>query len=183
LVKPKGVKVQLSDERIKLFPLGESDLQFCLEILTCSELMAHVSTPLTNEEAKSVFDIRSQPWDKNSDKWLALVITDIELGKKAGWVSLRILDHDTKTAEIGFILKSSFHGKSIVSDALKILKEYAYNDLGLNKLVAICSVHNTPSYKVLEKAGFIREGCLMQNALISNQYVDTFAYGLCKSAL
>jgi RimJ/RimL family protein N-acetyltransferase len=174
--------VQLSDESIKLFPLGESDFEFCLEMLTCPKLMKHVSSPLSKDEAKAVFDVRSQTWNIKSNEWLALVITDVEHGEKAGWVSLRILNHDTKTAEVGFILKSQFHGKGIVSSALKLLKTYAFKELNLNKLVAFCSVHNAPSYNLLEKQGFVREDCLHKNSLINHKYVDNYVYGLCKPA-
>ncbi len=97
--------------------------------------------------------------------------------------SLKILNHEAKIAEVGFILKGNAHGRGIASGALKLLKEYALNELKLNKLVAFCSVHNTASYRLLEKLGFVREGCFMQHTLINNQYVDVYAYGLCKSAL
>ncbi|WP_394202469.1 GNAT family N-acetyltransferase [Marinagarivorans algicola] len=56
---------------------------------------------------------------------------------------------------------------------------YAHSELKLNKLVATCSVNNIGSYKLLEKIGFNREGCLRQNSIISNQYIDDYVYGLC----
>ncbi|NQY49452.1 MAG: GNAT family N-acetyltransferase [Colwellia sp.] len=175
--------MQLSDERIKLSPLGESDFEFFLEILTCSKIMKHVSKILTYEEAKKAFEIRSRPWNIKSDGWCTLPITDIACGEKSGWIALEILNHETKTAEVGFILKSGVQRRGITSSALKLLKYYAFNELQLNKLVAFCSVHNAASYCVLEKLGFIREGCFKEHILINNQYIDSYAYGLCKSAL
>ena len=145
--------------------------------------MEHVSKTLTQDEAKAAFEIRSQPWNAKSDGWCTLPITEIECGEKVGWIALKILNHEAKIAEVGFILKTSVQRRGITSSALKLLKEYAFNDLKINKLVAFCSVHNTASYSVLEKLGFVREGCFMQHILINDQYVDSYAYGLCKSAL
>ena len=64
--------MQLSDERIKLSPLGKSDFEFFLEILTCQKIMKHVSKTLTHDEAKAAFEIRSQPWNVKSDGWCTL---------------------------------------------------------------------------------------------------------------
>ncbi|MGL1958981.1 MAG: GNAT family N-acetyltransferase [Colwellia sp.] len=175
--------MQLSDERIKLLPLDESCLQLFSEFLTCSQLMEHISTPFTQDKAKAEFECRSQPWNIKSDGWLSLPITEIKPDKKVGFISLRILNHEANIAEVGFILEADTHGRGIASAALKLIKEYALNELNLNKLVAFCSVHNTASYNLLEKLGFVREGCFMQHTLINDKYVDVYAYGLCKSAL
>lgn len=175
--------MQLLDERIKLSPLCESDFDFFLDILTCSQIMKHVSKPLSYDEAKAAFNVRSQPWHIKSDGWCTLPITEIESSNKIGWIALRVVNHEAKIAEVGFILKSSAQRRGIISSALKLLREYAFNELNLNKLVAFCSVHNEASYSVLEKLDFIREDCFKQHILIDNQYVDSYAYGLCKSSL
>lgn len=175
--------MQLSDERIKLSPLCELDFEFFLDILTCSQIMKHVSKPLSHDEAKAAFKIRSQPWNIKSDGWCTLPITEIENGNKIGWIALRVVNHEAKIAEVGFILKSSAQRRGIISSAFKLLKKHAFNEWNLNKLVAFCSVHNEASYNVLEKLGFVREGCFMQHILIDKQYVDSYAYGLCKSTL
>jgi len=175
--------VQLLDERIKLSPLCELDFDFFLDILTCSQIMEHVSKPLNHDEAKAAFNIRSQPWNIKSDGWCTLPITEIECDNKIGWIAFRIINHDAKIAEVGFILKSSVQRRGIISRALTLIKQHAFNELGLNKLVAFCSVHNEASYNVLEKLDFVREGCFKEHFIIDNKYVDSYAYGLCKSAI
>jgi RimJ/RimL family protein N-acetyltransferase len=175
--------VQLSDEIIELSPLSGSDFEFFLDILTCSEIMKHISKPLTLDETKAAFEIRSQPWNVKSSGWCTLPITEIKCGEKVGWIALRILNHEARIAEVGFILKKNVQRRGTASRALKLLRNYAFNELKLNKLVAFCSVQNTASYKTLEKQDFIREGCFKQHLLINNQYVDSYAYGLCKPAL
>lgn len=175
--------MQLSDKKINLSPLCESDFEFFVDILTCSKIMKHVSKTLTRDEAQAAFKIRSLPWDIKSGRWCTLPITKIDTDEKVGRVSLKVVNHDAKTAEIGFILKREFQRTGIISSALKLVKEYILTELNFNKLVAICSVHNKASFGLLEKLGFTQEGCFKQHTLINNQYVDCYAYGLCKSAL
>jgi len=175
--------VQLADKKIKLSPFDKSDLKLFVEMSMCPQIMDHISKPLTYDEAKTLFDIRSQPWDIKSDGWFSLCITEIESDEKLGSIGLKIINHEAKIVEVGFLLKQSAQGKGIASRALELLNKYAFFELKFNKIVAYCSVHNTGSYHLLEKLGFVREGCLKQNTLLNNNYVDDYVYGLCKSAI
>ena len=78
------------------------------------------------------------------------------------------------------MLKASSHGKGFASESLQLLIKYAFDELNLNKLVATCAVENIGSFKLLEKFGFKKEGCLEQNTFIKNRYIDDFIYGLCR---
>ncbi len=78
--------MRLSDEIIKLLPLDKSGLQLFTEILTCSQLMEHVSTPFTQDKAKAEFECRAQPWNIKSDRWLSLPITEITSDEKVGFI-------------------------------------------------------------------------------------------------
>jgi ribosomal-protein-alanine N-acetyltransferase len=173
--------VQLEGQRIKLLPFDDSDLDLFIEISMCPLMMEHVYAPFTHEDATAAFDLKSQAWTIKSDGWLSLGITEISTGEKLGSIGLKIVNHEARTAEVGFMIKKSVQGKGFAGEALNLLKDYAYNDLNLNKLVAFCSMNNTGSFKLLEKSGFVREGCLQQNSIINNTYVDDYAYGLCKS--
>ncbi|WDD99949.1 GNAT family N-acetyltransferase [Thalassomonas actiniarum] len=172
--------MQLADERIELLPFKDSDFELFLEIITCPKMMEHVYDPLTYEQAKSSFEARLPPWKFESDKWRSFSITEIVNGEKLGYISLRIVNHEAKIAEVGFMIKANAQGKGVGSRALKLIKQYAFDTVMLNKLVAFCSVHNSGSFNLLEKEYFIRESRLKQNTLINNHYRDDYAYGLCK---
>ncbi len=173
--------MKLTGQRIKLSPFDDSDLDLFVEISMCPQMMAHIRETCTYEDAKAAFYARSQPWTIESDNWLSFGIEEIATGEKLGSIGLKIVNHEAKIAEVGYMIKQSAQGKGYAAEALNLLKDYAYNHLNLNKLIALCSVDNTGSYKLLEKNGFIREGCLKQNTVINNNYVDDYVYGLCKS--
>ena len=173
----------LAGPRIKLSVFDESDLELFVEISMSPEMMEHVYVPCSFEEANEAFIEKSQPWSKDSDGWLSFGISEELTGEKLGNIGLKITDHEANIAEVGFMIKPSAQGKGFAGEALSLLKNYAFLELGLNKLVATCSVNNSGSYKLLEKHGFIREGCLKQNVIINCKYVDDYIYGLCKSAL
>ena len=175
--------MHLTGQRIQLSPLDGSDLDLFIEISMSPEMMGHVYDPCTFEEANEAFVAKSQPWFMESDAWLSLGITEVATGEKLGNIGLKITNHEAKIAEVGFMIKPSAQGKGVASEALSLIKNYALSELNLNKLVATCSVGNTASFKLLEKHGFIREGCLKQNVIINGKYVDDYIYGFCKPTL
>ena len=175
----QGSIVQLTGKRIQLSPLDHSDKDLFIELSMSAQMMEHVYTPCTYDEAKGAFEAKSQPWSEASDSWLTLGITELATAEKLGSIGVKIVNHEAKIGEVGFMMKPSAQGQGFASEALSLLKEYAFAELKLNKLTAICSVNNLGSYKLLEKLGFAREGCLRQNTLINNELVDDYLYGLC----
>ena len=174
--------MEISSPRIKLLPFNKSDWELFKALSMCPKIMEHVYDPFTLDEAKEAFESRLKPWSRDSESRLTLSINDISTGEKLGNIGLKTTHHDTKIAEVGFMIKDTAQGKGYACEALGLLIDYAFQSLNLNKLTATCSTKNKGSYHLLDKIGFVREGCLLQNSLINNQYVDDYIYGLCKSS-
>lgn len=171
--------MQLNGTRIQLSPFNDSDKDLFIELSMCPKMMEHVYTPFSYDEAKSAFEVKSRPWKITSDSWFSLAITESSSGEKLGSIGIKIVNHEAKIAEVGFMMKPSAQGKGFAGEALKLVKAYASDVLSLNKLTATCSVNNIGSYKLLEKLGFEREACFRQNTLINDKLVDDFVYGFC----
>lgn len=180
---PRGNIAVLISNRIKLSPLDLSDRELFIQISMCPKMMAHVYEPCTYEEAIAAFEIKAQPWDSNSCGWLSFGISDLVSAEKLGNIGLKIVDHEAKIAEVGFMIKLEAQGKGYAAEALALVRNVALTELGLNKLVARCSVKNAASFKLLEKLGFVRQACLRQNTPVKEQLVDDYIYHLCKSTL
>ena len=170
--------MQLESNRIKLSLFDESDLSLFIDMSTCPQLMKHICKPYTVEEARAAFYEKSKPWDFKCEQWSCFGITDISTGEKLGNIGLKMVNSAQKKAEIGFMLKVTAQGNGIASEALKLLINYAFSDVRINKLVAYCSTGNIASYRLLEKLGFSREAYLKDNTTINNIPVDDYVYGL-----
>jgi RimJ/RimL family protein N-acetyltransferase len=62
--------------------------------------------------------------------------------------------------------------------ALLQLQEELFSDTGLRRLEARCAVENRASWKVLEKAGFQREGRLRGYFVMHGRRVDNYLYAV-----
>ena len=85
-----------------------------------------------------------------------------------------------RSAEIGYWLGEPFWGRGIATAALQALTEYAFFQFNLIRLYAYVNVTNPASVRVLEKAGYQREGRLRKNVIKDGQVVDQFVYAKVK---
>ena len=87
-------------------------------------------------------------------------------------------DIERCSAEVGYWLGPAYWGRGIATSALRRISCYAFDELGLLRLFATPLAWNSASSRVLEKAGFQREG-IMRNACIKDGHVvDMSLYAL-----
>lgn len=80
------------------------------------------------------------------------------------------------TAELGYWLAEPFWGKGIMAEAVKILSKYAFKEMGIHRIFAEPYTINPASARVLEKAGFVLEGIVRENAFKDGRFLDQFLY-------
>ena len=84
-------------------------------------------------------------------------------------------------AEIGYWIGEKYWSKGIMTKAVKEMTEYAFFNFPLHKIYAPIFDFNIASQKVLQKAGFEREGILKQAAIKNDKIIDLHYYSLLKS--
>jgi ribosomal-protein-alanine N-acetyltransferase len=85
-----------------------------------------------------------------------------------------------KTAILGYWLSEELWGRGIMPEAVKLLTHYAFTQLGFIRLQASVYSKNPASMRVLEKAGYVKEG-ILRNAVIKNGVVmDEHLYAILK---
>lgn len=80
-----------------------------------------------------------------------------------------------------FIGEKDLWRKGIASEAIRLVCEYGFNDLGLHRLEAGAYASAIGSWKALEKVGFVREGNFREQAMSKGQFVNVYRYGLLRS--
>jgi [ribosomal protein S5]-alanine N-acetyltransferase len=89
-------------------------------------------------------------------------ITIAEPGKLAGAIELRDIDAEHRHAELSCWIGVKSWGKGFATEAASAVLRYAFEELGLNRIVAFHMVRNPASGRSLEKIGMKREGLLRQ---------------------
>lgn len=116
---------------------------------------------------------------QNNDEDLANVdfIIDID-GNAVGAIGL--MGKNKKEAqhrtEIGYWLSEKYWNRGIVSEAVKLICDFAFNDLGKLKITISALEDNTGSRKIAEKNGFKLEYIKKKEAFKDGKYKDLVCY-------
>ena len=77
-----------------------------------------------------------------------------------------------------FLGNKKFWGKRIGSDAIKLVANFAFKELELNKLTAGMYSNNINSIKAFEKIGFEKEGFRVKHYKLGSSFTDVYELGL-----
>jgi ribosomal-protein-alanine N-acetyltransferase len=84
----------------------------------------------------------------------------------------------SQAASVGYWIGVPYVRRGHMSDALRASLPFAFSTLGLHRLEAACLPHNAPSQRVLEKAGFKREGMARRYLKINGVWQDHDLFAL-----
>lgn len=85
-------------------------------------------------------------------------------------------DVERCSAEVGYWLGRAHWGRGIATAALVALTEHAFAEHPLTRVFAVPFATSAASMRVLEKAGYQREGVLRRSAIKEGRVVDQVMY-------
>ena len=102
-------------------------------------------------------------------------------GEASGGIGLELhSDVERVSAEIGYWLGESLWGRGIATEALTAVTKEAFTRYELTRLYAVPFADHPASIRVLEKAGYVREGRMKQSAIKNGKIRDQFLYATYK---
>ena len=82
----------------------------------------------------------------------------------------------SQSATLGYWMGQPFAGRGIMTKAVRVMKVFAFEKLGLRRIEAGCIPNNIASIRVLEANGFEREGYAREYLCIAGVWQDHFLY-------
>ena len=105
-----------------------------------------------------------------------LVAVDADTGELHGGGTIHHHDPHRATIEIGYWLLPRARGRGLATRIARALAEHAFS-IGVQRVTALVAVGNTDSDRVLERAGFTREGVL-RSLPSGDRRIDKTIYSL-----
>lgn len=84
----------------------------------------------------------------------------------------------TQAATLGYWVGERHANQGLMSAAVRAVVPFAFDTLHLHRLEAACLPHNLPSARLLEKAGFQREGLARGLVRINGRWQDHVVFAL-----
>lgn len=78
----------------------------------------------------------------------------------AGTISFHSLSVKNSVGELGYWMSASMRGKGIATTAARMLTDFGFASIGFKRIEALVDIENIASAKLLESAGYDREGLL-----------------------
>jgi RimJ/RimL family protein N-acetyltransferase len=82
------------------------------------------------------------------------------------------------SAELGYWLGEPFWGRGITTSAVTRFTDYAFATFDITRLYAEVFSNNIASIRVLEKAGYVYEGCQRKHVIKDGKILDMLIYAV-----
>jgi len=102
-------------------------------------------------------------------------IFDKATDKHIGNIKVGPIQHVHRYGDIGIIVgNKNYWGKGVATEAIKLIVQFAFEDLNLNKVTAGMYDINRGSLKAFEKNGFRQVGIWKNHVFFKGEYIDQF---------
>jgi ribosomal-protein-alanine N-acetyltransferase len=151
-------QLEMNHPGFMLRNLERSDASAWYDYLKNPEVIRHTSWNLSSlQDLLPQFD----QFESNAPtSMLGLAIICQKTGQLAGTVGFHTISDINQSAEISYNLAAQFWGQKIAQAAVLALCDWGYHKMKLKRIQATALETNLASVKVLERAGFEREGYL-----------------------
>jgi RimJ/RimL family protein N-acetyltransferase len=166
--------VFLRGETITLRTVEDEDVSFLQETINKPDVRHALSAVEPVSEQAEREWVESVTSGESDDVHL-LVCVD---GDAVGIIGLNNLTDRVGMAELGYWLTPDAWGNGYATDAVRTIVEYGFQERRLHRVYAKVLTGNEGSQRVLEKAGFQREGTLRDHWFRDGRHEDVYLYGL-----
>jgi ribosomal-protein-alanine N-acetyltransferase len=168
----------LETERLLLRRVDSNDVREILALRSNPDTMKYIPRPLlkTDEDALEHITMIDSKIDSNEGINWAITLKDNP--KLIGIIGHYRIKPENYRAELGYMLLPEYHGKGIISEAVKEAVNYGFNAMKLHSLEAVIDPENYASAKVLEKNGFVKEAHFLDYEFFEGRFLDTVIYSI-----
>lgn len=170
----------LETERLVLRPFEHGDLAALQEIHS-EEANARwlYNEALTREQVVALLERKIAGAALRAEgEWLSAAAALRATGEVVCDVSLLWASEVHKQGEIGFIAHPAHHGRGYTTEAARPLLAFAFETLGLHRVVGRLERRNVASVRVLEKLGMRREALFVENEWVKSEWQSELVYAM-----
>lgn len=170
---------ELETERLKLRRMDYDDADDFYEIYKNKDVIEFLdwSGPRDEENAELLIEyFNNQFEDTSAIRW------GIE-EKSSGVLIGTVVLHDfikESIGDLGYDLNRNFWGKGYMTEVLKKVLEFCFNEMGMHRIQCLISPDNKPSLTLVKKLGYKEEGLLRKRGYHEDDkfFYDVYQYSL-----
>ncbi len=168
----------LTTPRLILRPVRMSDAQDLYEYSRDPQVAQHVLW----EAHRSIHQTRAyiryllRQYRNAAPGTFAIALRDG--GKVIGTIGFMWVQHENRSAEVGYSLSRAYWNRGYMSEALRAVLDFGFTKLNLNRIEAQHECDNPASGHVMKNAGMRHEGTLRERIYNKGRYADVELYAI-----
>ena len=168
----------LETHRLLLRRITENDADAIYKLRSNPETMKYVPRPLAQSREDALNHIATINERVENNTGINWAITLKGNDDFIGIIGNFRTEPENYRAEIGYMLLPEFQGKGIITEAIKAVIAYGFDEMKLHSIEAIIDPENIASEMVLQKNGFVKEAHLVENEWYAGRFLDTVIYSI-----
>ncbi|QTM99216.1 GNAT family N-acetyltransferase [Sediminibacillus dalangtanensis] len=167
---------------IKLEYFTEDDFDLLISWITSPELTMQWSGPaFTYPLTRGQLSTYIKSANQDGADTYAFKAVDTNSGQIVGHISIGRIDYGHMTGRIGKVMVTEqARGKKVAGRMLEQILEFAFLNLGLNRVSLGVFDFNTPAIKAYEKAGFTNEGLIREVRKVKDEFWSYYEMSILK---
>jgi len=167
--------VNLESERLRLRKVSLTDVsENYVKWMNDQEVNQYMETRFRQQTISEIMQYVTSLLENPNILFLAIIIQ--ETNSHIGNIKLEISPHHQRGEISLWIGDNTLWGKGLATEAVDLLKEYAFKVLGLYKLTSGCYSCNKASEKLFLKSGFHQEAVLKNHYICGNIRTDRLCF-------
>jgi RimJ/RimL family protein N-acetyltransferase len=147
--------MQLQTPRLILRPFGADDLDRLAALMADSDFMRFSLGPYTREQTQAILQ-KFLAWEEAGlPSPFAVVLR--ENHDVLGYCGFLHHPEVAQDIEIGYRLDSAYWNRGLITEAARVVRDHAFTDLKLPRVISLVHPDNIPSRRVAEKIGMTME--------------------------
>jgi RimJ/RimL family protein N-acetyltransferase len=170
-------------ERLLLRPYAPGDVDALYAYQRLPEVHCYLYTePRTRSEVEALVAERAgSAMLLGTAQPITLVAELVQTGELVGDCMLFLRSEEHKQGEVGYVFNPAYHGRGLATEAVGALLRLGFEGFGLHRIAGHLDARNTPSARVLERAGMRREAHLVENEFVKGEWTGELIYAILRS--
>ncbi|MBS1681262.1 MAG: GNAT family N-acetyltransferase [Bacteroidetes bacterium] len=170
----------IKTKRLLLRPIVNTDIDNIFKGLSDPEIFKYYGVNFqTLEATKEQMTFYSNLEKDGTGAWFAVCSLDNKIFYGAGGINS--LNKEHKKAEIGFWLLTDFWGQGIMTEAMPLICNYGFGNLGLHRIEGFVESDNINCKRAMTKLDFQYEGTMKDCEIKNGKFISLDIYSrLCQ---
>ena len=173
--------IKLETDRLILRQFTINDAEAMFENYASSDKVTKYMTWQTHSDINATKDyLRGLIESYKDGKTFDWAIELKSESKVIGSIGAKKLDESVSKIEVGYCIGEKWWGHGIVTEALRKVINFLFNEVGVNRIEAYHDVRNLASGRVMQKCGMKFEGILRKFYPFNDGTADVYIYAILK---